>query len=455
MNLVWRVKNSRLVSSAIIGGALLLVAGTIGVADSGTVVYRGCENIATGAIRLLDNTTLAAPWNDCLTPANSGAATLLAATPKLLERPISWNQTGPQGPQGVKGDTGPAGAPGATGPKGDTGPAGPKGDTGAPGAAGAQGPQGIPGPPGAGLASIDALGGLPCALTSSLTGKVKVSYGTNGGISLTCVAATTLTVSFAGTGTGSVSGPDGLNCSAGCDHTYFQGTSVTLTANPSATANFGGWGGACSGTQLTCTVAMTSAATVSATFNLNPPTALSVSMGGTGSGTVTSSPAGISCTSGLCTGNFPQGTTVTLTAAAAGGSAFTAWGSPCSGNAPTCQVTLSSATQIDATFALANSLTITLNAASHSGGCDFLNRCWSAGYNAGHVSTNPNWGTCTNVSSPTVTCTFAIPVATTITLTETVDFSLQAFQGWGGDCTGTQPTCTLTMDSAKSVTAAY
>jgi hypothetical protein len=64
------------------------------------------------------------------------------------EKPLSWNQIGPQGPQGPQGDPGPQGPPGAKGdtgpqgPQGDTGPQGPQGDT------GPQGPQGDPGPPG-------------------------------------------------------------------------------------------------------------------------------------------------------------------------------------------------------------------------------------------------------------------------------------------------------------------
>jgi hypothetical protein len=45
-----------------------------------------------------------------------------------------------------------------------------------------------------------------------------------------------------------------------------SGTVVTLTANPVTGARFIGWGGACSGTALTCTVAMSAARSVTATF---------------------------------------------------------------------------------------------------------------------------------------------------------------------------------------------
>ena len=57
---------------------------------------------------------------------------------------------------------------------------------------------------------------------------------------------------------------------------------------------------------------------------------LTVSKGGTGSGTVTSSPAGINCGS-TCSATYNSGTSVTLTAAAASGSTFGGWSGACSG----------------------------------------------------------------------------------------------------------------------------
>jgi hypothetical protein len=47
----------------VLGGSLVLVAGTVGVAGAGSsVTYNGCENLATGIIRLLPS-KLPAPWN--------------------------------------------------------------------------------------------------------------------------------------------------------------------------------------------------------------------------------------------------------------------------------------------------------------------------------------------------------------------------------------------------------
>ncbi|HEX7244260.1 MAG TPA: PQQ-dependent sugar dehydrogenase [Solirubrobacterales bacterium] len=72
---------------------------------------------------------------------------------------------------------------------------------------------------------------------------------------------------------------------------------------------------------------------------------------GTGTGTVTSSPAGISC-GGTCSFEFAEGKEVTLTATPEGGSTFAGWsGSGCSGTS-TCKVTMSAAKEVTATFNL-------------------------------------------------------------------------------------------------------
>ncbi|MEI8013183.1 MAG: hypothetical protein WCI27_12035, partial [Candidatus Omnitrophota bacterium] len=78
--------------------------------------------------------------------------------------------------------------------------------------------------------------------------------------------------------------------------------------------------------------------------------ALAVVFAGSGAGTVTSSPAGISCQAG-CTAAFDPGSSVTLTAAAGSGSQFSGWGGTCAGNAPTCTVALDTDISVTASFA--------------------------------------------------------------------------------------------------------
>jgi Pro-kumamolisin, activation domain/IPT/TIG domain/PASTA domain len=81
----------------------------------------------------------------------------------------------------------------------------------------------------------------------------------------------TLTVSKAGSGSGTVtSAPAGIDCGTTCTHDFVFGTSVTLTATAGSHSHFSGWsGGGCSGTG-TCTVTMNAAVSVTATFGANP-----------------------------------------------------------------------------------------------------------------------------------------------------------------------------------------
>lgn len=101
--LMRRVRRSRFGPSVILGAAVFLLAGTTDFASSEPIQYAGCENVASGVVRLLTNTSLPAPWNQCLNQSNTSplAAQLLQAQPNLLEVAVSWNQQGPVGPQGL------------------------------------------------------------------------------------------------------------------------------------------------------------------------------------------------------------------------------------------------------------------------------------------------------------------------------------------------------------------
>ena len=123
-----------------------------------------------------------------------------------------------------------------------------------------------------------------------------------------------LTVSKLGTGSGTVtSNPGGIDCGATCTASYLADTVVNLSAAAAAGSSFTGWSGACSGAGA-CAVTMSAAQSVTATFTLDPVFhALTVSKMGTGSGTVTSDPAGINC-GATCAASYLADTVVTLTA---------------------------------------------------------------------------------------------------------------------------------------------
>jgi len=81
---------------------------------------------------------------------------------------------------------------------------------------------------------------------------------------------------------------------------------------------------------------------------------LDVQLSGNGSGTVTSSPAGINC-SPTCSKSFPAGTAVTLTATATSGASFAGWSGACQGTGA-CSLTLNANQSAIATFDLNQSL---------------------------------------------------------------------------------------------------
>jgi LmbE family N-acetylglucosaminyl deacetylase len=160
----------------------------------------------------------------------------------------------------------------------------------------------------------------------------------------------TLMVTKSGAGSGTVtSAPAGISCGTSCSANFDHGTEVTLSANPAAGSEFKGWSGACAGSG-SCKVSMSAAKSVGAEFALVPKFALSVSTSGNGSGTVTSSPAGIECPSD-CEGSYEQGTKVTLAPAAGPGSEFKGWSGACVGTGA-CEVTISAAKSVGAEFAL-------------------------------------------------------------------------------------------------------
>ena len=152
-------------------------------------------------------------------------------------------------------------------------------------------------------------------------------------------------------GSGTVSGAGGaINCGVTCSANLTPNANETLTANPPSNAVFNGWSGACTGNQTTCNFTATGALTTTAQFT----TVFTLSVGRGGNGLVTGTPNGefgtsINC-GGSCSAKFQQGTVVTLAATPGAGLNFTGWSGACSGTTPTCSVTISSDTKVQANF---------------------------------------------------------------------------------------------------------
>ncbi|MCA9872820.1 MAG: tandem-95 repeat protein, partial [Anaerolineales bacterium] len=158
-----------------------------------------------------------------------------------------------------------------------------------------------------------------------------------------------LNTAVSGTGSGVVqSTPAGIHCGADCAAAFDYGTAVTLTAVADSGSTFTGWGGACSGIS-DCVVTIEAVTEVTATFTINQYN-LTVSLDGTGNGSVTSSPAGINCEED-CVETFEYGTEVTLTAVAGANSHLDSWGGACAGtNGLVCTLTMTAETAVTITF---------------------------------------------------------------------------------------------------------
>ncbi|MBA4265033.1 MAG: hypothetical protein C0453_08125 [Comamonadaceae bacterium] len=238
--------------------------------------------------------------------------------------------------------------------------------------------------------------------------------------------ARTLTVARSGTGSGLVSSsPSGVNCGGDCTESFPDGGSVTLSAVAATGSTFSGWGGACSG-MGSCTVSMTDDRHVIATFTGQPQT-LQVIRQGTGLGSVSSSPAGIQCGT-TCSVSLPYNTLVTLSATASLGSRFSGWSGACIGTGP-CTVTLTSAQQVTATFAVqSHAITVTKSGA----------------------------GVVTSTTSPLncgKTCKSTLPHGSFLALAATPSAG-SVFIGWSGACTGAGA-CLVPVNEPTSVHAEF
>jgi len=311
-------------------------------------------------------------------------------------------------------------------------------------------------------------------------------------VTVTFIPVYNLTVTKSVTGAGTVTSSDGtINCGATCSANYDPGTSETLTAWSNSGYTFTGWlGGGCSGTG-TCTVSMTAATSVTATFATSVYN-LAVTKSGTGSGTVTGSDGLVNCGS-TCSVNYESGKSVTLAASANSGSTFSGWSGGCSGTG-TCTATMTAAKSATATFATSLSqsivghagigtFTVAKPAATPVTATFATSLSKSKGGYAGtgtFTVTKPaatpvtttfttsvvykltvsksGTGSGTVTSSPSgiscgSTCTANYSSRTSVTLAASTT-SGSVFSGWSGGCSGTG-TCTVNMTAAKSVKAAF
>ncbi|MEO8224178.1 MAG: hypothetical protein ABI661_05190 [Gammaproteobacteria bacterium] len=158
-----------------------------------------------------------------------------------------------------------------------------------------------------------------------------------------------LTLNVTGSGT-VTSAPADLSCAAPCTVDFTDAASVVLTAAPATGQVFSIWGGDCTGTAPTCTLALDRDRTMTAAFVPAGGTGFALEVSVVGGGRVTSQPAGIDC-GAACAANLASGTAVTLSAVPAAGQVFSGWTGDCSGSTATCALTMSAVRTVVASFA--------------------------------------------------------------------------------------------------------
>ncbi len=142
--------------------------------------------------------------------------------------------------------------------------------------------------------------------------------------------------------------------SASCSRAFPPGTTLTLTAGLTAPGSaFERWTGACSanGTNRTCQVVLLGDMAVGGLFH--GPQTLTVTLGGTGSGTVHSPLAPCPSSSGSCAVPVPFGET-SLLATPSANSDFQSWTGPCAGQGPICLLSVADDLAVGANFVLKN-----------------------------------------------------------------------------------------------------
>jgi hypothetical protein len=244
-----------------------------------------------------------------------------------------------------------------------------------------------------------------------------------------------LTVEKKGPGTGTVtSSPAGIECGPTCSFAFDHGATVTLSGAPGAGSQPVQWSGCDSvNGENKCIVAIGAAKAVSATFNLASHQ-LSVTKAGPGTGTVTSSPAGIEC-GPTCSAPYTHGATVTLSGSPGPNTdPVVQWSGCDSVNAEgKCEVTIGAARAVTATFALAkHQLTVAKN-----------------GTGTGTVSSSPAGIEC----GPT--CSAPFTHGATVTLTGSPGGHSQAVKWSGCDSVNGEDKCIVAISAARSVTANF
>lgn len=286
---------------------------------------------------------------------------------------------------------------------------------------------------GSGSGSVSGEGSYPVGASVSLTATPDSGSRFTGWSPKPCAAsfkmpasdlACSATFDLASYKVSATAGPGGRITPASQNVTH--GGSATFTVTPKSGYSIvavSGCGGILDANTYT-TGAITADCTVTANFSASY--ALTLAMSGTGSGAVAGD--GIDCGSD-CDETYPKGTRVTLAAVADPGSVFAGWRGACSGTSD-CSLTMNAAKKVTAVFTQAPAYKLTVKSKGQ-----------------GTVTSVPTGIDCGS------DCTESYPSGTRVTLTATPAEGY-SFSGWGGVCRGTDD-CVVDMTAARKATATF
>lgn len=149
-------------------------------------------------------------------------------------------------------------------------------------------------------------------------------------------------------------------------------------------------------------------------------------------GQVTSSPAGLDCST-QCSASFTRGSQVTLLAVAQDGYEFAGWQGACSGAEPSCGLRIESTSIVTASFRATPTVSLLVTKVGSGAG---LVRADSGGISCGAA------------------CGGRFKPGTTVTLTAAPE-TASYFKGWSGACSGTSLSCQLSLGADSAVTAEF
>ncbi len=264
--------------------------------------------------------------------------------------------------------------------------------------------------------------------TKEASGKCEVTMSEAKTVKATFTAVPTFELKVEKTGSGTItSSPSGIDCGSECSHKFTEGENVVLSESAETGFKFVKWTGCTKEASGKCEVTMSEAKTVKAEFAAVPTFELKVEK--SGSGTITSTPSGISCGS-ECSHSFTEGENVVLSESAETGFKFVKWTGCTKEASGKCEVTMSEAKTVKAEFEKLTTTTLTV-----------------VRYGDGTVTSSPSGIVCG------ATCTAEFSPGK-VTLTESPAGGYE-FVGWIGCKATSASTCEVDLNGPTEVGAAF